>query len=312
MDDKSQPLTGILLMAHGAPESLGDIPLYLKNIRGGKEPTDEMIKTISDRYTAIGGASPLREITRNQAQALETLLNRGGAPRFRVYFGMRNWTPYIRDAVKQALADGVQRLVGICLAPQYSSWSTKRYFQALREALEECGAKNLPVDLVPSWAGHPCLADALAERYQEAAEKIRRDGTTGFFTVFTAHSIPAEALDFGDPYSDEYDATIRGVVERVQPARWFKTYQSQGFIPVPWLEPRVESALDRVARLGRKTVLIAPLGFVSDHIEILYDIDIEFRHYAEARGLTLVRTESLNLSPRFIETLAAVVWERLV
>ncbi|MFQ5674134.1 MAG: ferrochelatase [Nitrospinales bacterium] len=304
------PLTGVLLMAHGAPNSVDDIPLYLKNIRGGKEPTPEMIRTISERYRAIGGSSPLLEITRGQAKALENLLNRDGG-RFRVYCGMRNWSPYIRDAVAAAVRDGVQQLLAVCLAPQYSLWSTERYFKTLREALADCGA-DIEVRYIASWADHPGLAEAFAERYAAAAEKIRESGQEQFYTVFTAHSIPADALDFGDPYSEEYDKTIRGVVERVKPFRWFKTYQSQGFIPVPWLGPTVESALDKIAGYGRKTVLMAPLGFLCDHIEIIYDIDVVFKEYAASKGLELWRTESLNLSPRLTEALASVVWMHLV
>jgi len=305
-----RPLTGVLLMAHGAPNCIEDIPLYLKNIRGGKEPTPEMIHTISERYRAIGGSSPLLEITEAQAKALETLLNREGG-RFRVYCGMRNWSPYIRDAVAAAARDGVRQLLALCLAPQYSLWSTERYFKALREALADHG-DGIEVRYIASWADNPGLSEAFAERYAAAAEKIRKSGQEKFYTVFTAHSIPADSLDFGDPYSGEYDKTIGGVVERVKPFRWFKTYQSQGFIPVPWLEPTVESALDKIAGYGRKTVLMVPLGFLCDHIEIIYDIDVGFKEYAASRNLELWRTESLNLSPRLTEALASVVWLHLV
>lgn len=298
-------------MAHGAPTSVDDIPLYLKNIRGGTESSPEVVQIIRDRYEAIGGSSPLLEITQGQAEELEKFLNQSGG-NFKVYFGMRNWSPYIRDAVKQMVADGVERVLALCLAPQYSTWSTKRYFNALNDALDQHSAGNLPVQFIGSWANQPSLIDAFVDRYNDAMEKMHAQGHEKVHTVFTVHSIPAESLEYGDFYDEEYDSTVKAIVERVKPFRWYKAYQSQGMIPIPWLGPPVESVLDRIGRLGSKPVLIVPVGFVSDHIEILYDIDIAFAKYAESKKLKLFRTESLNRSPLFIEALAAVVWEHLV
>jgi len=302
---------GVFLMAHGAPNSVDDIPQYLKNIRGGTESSPEVIRLIQDRYQAIGGSSPLLEITRQQAQALETYLNQEG-PRFKVYFGMRNWSPYIRDEVRRMREDGVSCVLAMCLAPQYSTWSTELYFKAFRDALKGCGGEDLEVRYIGSWASNPTLIDAFAERYGQAVDRLAGMGRDKVYTLFTVHSIPAESLDYGDPYAEEYNRTLEALVARVHPFRWFKAYQSQGMIPVPWLGPTVESTLDRIARFGPRTVLMVPVGFVSDHIEILYDIDIQFRKYAAERKLDLYRTESLNTSPIFIEALAAAVWEHLV
>jgi len=297
-------------MAHGAPNSVDDIPEYLKNIRGGTESSAEVVEIIRERYRAIGGSSPLLEITLGQARALETFLNQQGG-RFRVYVGMRNWSPYIRDAVRQMKADGISQVFALCLAPQYSTWSTERYFKALREALAE-EAAAIEVRRITSWANHPLLIDAFVEKYQEAMAKLGERGESEVHTVFTVHSIPADSLEVGDFYDEEYDRTLAAIVKRVHPGRWHKAYQSQGMIPVPWLGPPVERVLDKIARFGRKTVLVMPLGFVSDHIEVLYDIDIEFKDYARKLNLDLYRTESMNLSPLFIEALAALVWERMV
>ncbi|QPJ66728.1 MAG: ferrochelatase [Candidatus Nitrohelix vancouverensis] len=302
---------GIFLMAHGAPNSVDDIPQYLKNIRGGKESSDKLVQIISDRYTAIGGSSPLLEITTGQVEALEKFLNQG-EDRFKVYVGMRNWSPFIQDAVQQMLDDGVRKVVVMCLAPQYSSWSTELYFKAFRTALEVCGSPDIDARYVGSWADNPLLIDAFAERYKAAEERLRGMGKEKIYTVFTAHSIPAQSLDNGDPYAEEYAKTLNALVERVQPQRWFQAYQSQGMIPVPWLGPTVEATLDKIARYGSRTVLMVPIGFVCDHVEILYDIDIEFKKYADERKLDLHRTESLNLSPLFTEALAAVAWEHLL
>ena len=298
-------------MAHGAPTSVDDIPLYLKNIRGGTDSSPEVIQIIRDRYEAIGGSSPLLEITKGQAEELEKFLNQHGG-NFKVYIGMRNWAPYIQDVVKQMLEDGVEKILALCLAPQYSTWSTKLYFNAFNNALEKKSKGDLPpVQLIGSWANQPSLIDAFVEKYNIAMDKIRTLGHEKVHTVFTVHSIPAESLELGDFYDKEYDSTVKAIVEKIKPYRWYQAYQSQGMIPVPWLGPTVESVLDRIAKIGSKPVLMVPVGFVSDHVEILYDIDIEFSKYAKSKNLTLFRTESLNQSPLFTEALASVVWEHL-
>ncbi len=305
----SPPTQAIFLMAHGAPTRVDDIPLYLKNIRGGKESTPEVIKIIQERYEAIGGSSPLLEITRGQAEALEKFINQDGKNTFKVYFGMRSWNPYIKDEVQQMVDDGIKKVVALCLAPQYSKWSTERYFKSFNDALKESDPENnLEIQYIASWCDHPCLTDAFVEKYNQAIEKLSEKDKDQVHTVFTVHSIPAAAVDEGDPYAEEYEKTVRHIVERVQPRNWHMAYQSQGMIPVPWLTPTVESVLDKIARIGAKPVLVVPVGFVSDHIEILYDIDIEFKNYAKERKLDLYRTESMNLSPTFTEALAALVW----
>jgi len=309
MNKPNESPTGVFLMAHGAPESVDDIPEYLRNIRGGTESTSETIQIIRDRYEQIGGKSPLRKITEELCVRLESFLNQQGA-QFKVYCGMRNWSPYICDEVKRMKEDGIKRVVAICLAPQFSTWSTRLYFNVFKESLKSCGIEDLDVRYIGSWADHPLLIDAFEEKYQAALAKLEPKASV--YTIFTAHSIPAESIELGDPYGEEFDKTVKKLVERIQPNNWFKAYQSQGMIPVPWLGPTVESVLDKIARQGSKTVLMVPVGFVCDHVEILFDIDIEFSEYAKERKLNLYRTESLNLSPTFVETLASVTWENLV
>ena len=309
MNKPNESPTGVFLMAHGAPESVDDIPEYLRNIRGGTESTSETIQIISDRYEQIGGKSPLRKITEELCVRLESFLNQQGG-QFKVYCGMRNWSPYICDEVKRMKEDGIKRVVAICLAPQFSTWSTRLYFNVFKEALKSCDIEGLDVRYIGSWADHPLLIDAFEEKYQAALAKLEPKASV--YTIFTAHSIPAESIELGDPYGEEFDKTVKKLVERIQPNNWFKAYQSQGMIPVPWLGPTVESVLDKIARQGSKTVLMVPVGFVCDHVEILFDIDIEFSEYAKERKLNLYRTESLNLSPTFVETLASVTWENLV
>jgi len=295
-------------MAHGAPESTDDIPEYLKTIRGGRDSTPETIQIIRDRYEQIGGKSPLREITAELAERLEKFLNQEG-PQFKVYVGMRNWSPYIRDEVKRMKEDGIEKVIALCLAPQFSTWSTKLYFNAFEDALKECGGENIDVHFVASWANHPLLIDAFSEKYREALAKLNGESV---YTIFTAHSIPSESIDLGDPYDQEFNKTVELLVDRVKPNNWYQAYQSQGMIPVPWLGPTVESVLDKISRVGSKTVLIVPVGFVCDHVEILFDIDIEFKNYAVDKKLKLHRTESLNFSPTYIEALASIAWETMV
>ena len=304
----SSPRVGIFLMAHGAPESTDDIPEYLKTIRGGKESTPETIQIIRDRYEQIGGKSPLREITAELADRLEKFLNQEGL-QFKVYVGMRNWSPYIRDEVKRMKEDGIEKVIALCLAPQFSTWSTKLYFNAFKEALKDCGGEDIDVHFVASWANHPLLIDVFAEKYREALAKLNGESV---YTIFTAHSIPSESIELGDPYDQEFNKTVQLLVDRVKPNNWYQAYQSQGMIPVPWLGPTVESVLDKISRIGSKTVLIVPVGFVCDHVEILFDIDIEFKKYAKDKKLKLHRTESLNFSPTYIEALASIVWEAIV
>ena len=295
-------------MAHGAPESTDDIPEYLKTIRGGRDSSPETIQIIRDRYEQIGGKSPLREITAELAERLEKFLNQE-EPQFKVYVGMRNWSPYIRDEVKRMKEDGIEKVIALCLAPQFSTWSTKLYFNAFEDALKECGGENIDVHFVASWANHPLLIDAFSEKYREALAKLNGESV---YTIFTAHSIPSESIDLGDPYDQEFNKTVELLVDRVKPNNWYQAYQSQGMIPVPWLGPTVESVLDKISRVGSKTVLIVPVGFVCDHVEILFDIDIEFKNYAVDKKLKLHRTESLNFSPTYIEALASIAWETMV
>ncbi len=304
--------TAVLLLAHGAPLRVQDIPSYLKNIRGGTDSSPEVIREVADRYRQIGGRSPLLDITTAQAEALEQFLNQGEDV-FKVYVGMRTWSPFIQDAVNQALRDGAERVVALCLAPQYSRWSTERYQKALQEALADWKMKDLEIQFITRWPNQPRLIDAFVERYRAAAQDLKAKGKQNVHTIFTVHSIPADSVEeYGDPYIDEYGKTLNGILQQVDIPDWHQAYQSQGMIPVPWLEPRVEDILDKIADAGGKTVLIVPVGFVCDHIEILYDIDIAFKEYAAGRGLELFRTESLNTSSLFTEALAAVIWEHLI
>ena len=299
-------MPGVLLMAYGGPNSLADVEPYLNDIRGGRPSTPELVAEIVDRYRQIGGKSPLLEISTQQARALEQRLNADGL-KVRAYVGMRHWQPRIKEAVSQAAADGVTRLTAVYLAPHYSRMSVGAYFEKVNEAVAGL-ATPLEVRYVKSWHDEPLLLKALAEHAREGLAKFPASERASVEIIFTAHSLPTRILKDGDPYPDELLATAWGVAALLDGKNpWRFAYQSQGRTPEPWLGPTVEATLDELAKAGTRHVLIAPVGFVADHVEILYDVDIAFRRHAAALGIQLERTASLNAGPTFIEALARVV-----
>jgi protoporphyrin/coproporphyrin ferrochelatase len=286
--------SGVLLLAHGTPESLDEMPEYLRLVRGGREPSAELVEEMRHNYAAIGGRSPLTDITRAQAAALQRALG-DGTP---VYVGMRNWKPFVADALRGAAAAGTTDLVALPLAPQYSTLSVGKY----REAVERSRPEGMKVRFVESWHDHPGLLDAFAEKLRAARKREEWDEV-----IFTAHSLPERVVEQGDPYAEQVAATAQGVAERGGLARYLQAYQSAGRTPEPWLGPPLEQVVGELAAQGARRVLVAPIGFVSDHTEILFDIDVQARSLARARRVTLGRTESLNTSPAFIGALADLV-----
>jgi ferrochelatase len=299
----------VLLMAHGGPDSLDDVEPFLRHIMKERVPSPEIIAQVRERYRLIGGKSPLLEITKQQAAALETELNKKSA-RFRVYIGMRHWTPFIKDSVKQIIEDQPQHLIAISLAPQYSKLSVGAYIQALQTALVDAGS-DLPLMPVESWHNQPLLLDAFAKKVKEALTNYPEEIRSTVPILFTAHSLPDRVLAEGDPYPKELEGTVAGVVKRLGEVNHRFAYQSRGMTPGKWLGPEVDEVLNDLAAQGEKNLLIVPIGFVCDHVEILYDIDILYKQTAESKGIALRRTESLNASPLFIQALAAVVHAHL-
>jgi protoporphyrin/coproporphyrin ferrochelatase len=285
---------GVLLLAHGTPDSLDDMPEYLTRVRGGRPPSPELVQEMRHNYAAIGGRSPLTDVTRAQASALARALG-DGTP---VFVGMRNWRPFIADALGEARASGVSELVVVPLAPQYSTLSVEKY----RAAVEAAGVDGIPIRFVESWHDHAGLLDAFAEKAKLALLRARADAV-----IFTAHSLPRRVVEAGDPYAVQVAATAEGVARRVGLDTFRLAWQSAGRTSEPWLAPTLEDELAAVAREGARHVLAAPIGFVSDHTEVLFDIDVQARAAAAALGVRLQRTESLNDSSRFIAALADVV-----
>ncbi len=280
-------------MAHGTPSSLDDMPEYLKLVRGGRPASDELVAEMRHNYEAIGGRSPLTDITLAQADALRARLG----PTVPVAVGMRNWKPFISSAVEDLAAQGVTRIVGIPLAPQFSTLSVQKYHDAATAALPA----GVTFVAVASYHDHPLLLDAFAERLQEAAPRPDE------LVVFTAHSLPQRVIDSGDRYAEEVAATARGVAERAGVKKYVQAYQSAGRTPEPWIGPSLTEMLDQQSGNGVRKFLFVPVGFVCDHTEILFDIDVQAAQEAREFSTSLRRTESLNTSPTFIALLEDLV-----
>ena len=295
--------TAVLLLAHGSPDSPDQVPEFMKSITGGRPVPEAVIEEVRHRYTLVG-KSPLTELTRKQAEELQKLVS---VP---VYLGMRNWKPFIADVVKEMMANGVEQVLAVCLAPQNSSTSTGLYRKALMAEMKP----EIAVEFIESWHDHPGLIQAFAERvesaWRRASEALGRPAPV----IFTAHSVPTRTIQAGDPYEQQAKETARLVGEKVPgltgDLHQF-AFQSQGMSGGPWLGPTVESAILEFKKQGHKGVVIAPIGFVCDHVEVLYDIDIAFRQFATDEGMKLWRPESLNNSPTFIAALANLVSTRL-
>ena len=297
----------VLLLAHGTPETIEQIPDYLRNVVSGRPLPQHVIEEIQHRYALIG-SSPLTDITIEQGKLVEAELAAQGEP-VPVYIGMRNWRPYIPDVVRQMRADGVEEAAVLCLAPQNSRTSVGLYRRAV-----EAEAAGLRIDFTEAWAQHPLLIEAFAERLRPAFTKFSTEVGEPVPVLFTAHSVPCRTIQAPvpvaageqapprlwpgegiDPYAEEAKRTAALVAARIpEIAQWFFAFQSQGASGGPWIGPTVEQTLDSLATAGVKNLILQPIGFLCDHVEILYDVDILFRDYALKVGIRLERPESLN------------------
>ena len=299
----SGPKSAILLLAHGSPDSPADVPEFMKHVTGGRQVPDSVMKEVTHRYSLIG-KSPLTEITTRQAEALQSKL---GLP---VYVGMRNWKPFIGEAVQQMVSHGINKVVAICLAPQNSSTSVGLYSKVLGEERKP----GMAVQFVDSWHDDALLVQAFAERLEPVWRQASAEMGAALPVIFTAHSVPTRTIQAGDPYEKQAKETARLVAEKITgltPELRHFAFQSQGMSGGPWLGPTVESAMLEQKRQGHKGVVIAPIGFVCDHIDVLYDIDIGFRDFAKEQGLKMWRPESLNTSTTFVSALARLASTRL-
>jgi len=310
----------VLLLAHGTPETMEQIPEYLRNVTSGRPLPQTVIEEIQHRYSLIV-RSPLTEITMEQARLVEAELAACGEP-VSVYVGMRNWRPYIPDVVRQMRADGIEEAAVICMAPQNSRTSVGLYRRAA-----EAEAGGLRIDFTPGWAQHPLLAEAFAERLRAALTKFSAEVGAPVPVLFTAHSVPCRTIQTpvasegeprlwpgsgADPYAEEAKQTAALVAALVpEIPRWWFAFQSQGASGGPWIGPTVESTLDSIAADGVKALILQPIGFLCDHVEILFDVDHLFRAYAARLGVRLERPESLNDSARLAKAVAGLARQGL-
>jgi ferrochelatase len=293
----------VLLLAHGTPESIEQIPEYLGNVTGGRPLPHEVIEEIQRRYALIGH-SPLTEFTIEQGRLVETELAAAGE-RVAVYVAMRNWHPYIADVVQQMRADGVEEAAALCLAPQNSRTSVGLYRRAV-----EAEAVGFRIDFTEGWAQHPLLIEAFSERLRPAWTRLSAEAGAPVPVLFTAHSVPCRTIQCAegrsaDPYAEQAKRTAALVAATVpEIPQWFFAFQSQGVSGGPWIGPTVEETLEAIAASGVRTLLLQPIGFLCDHVEILYDVDILFRGFAAKLNLRLERPESLNASVTLAKAVA--------
>jgi ferrochelatase len=293
---------GVLLMAYGTPATPDDIEAYYTHVRRGRPPTPELLADLRRRYEAIGGTSPLFERTLEQAAGVQAALGES----FRVELGMKHAPPFIEDGVAALAGAGVGEIVGLVLAPHYSALSVGEYAKRAEAAADDAGVDLV---MVPSWHLAPGYLDLLAGYVRDEVDRLGADPVE---VVFTAHSLPTRILDMGDPYPDQLAETAEAVAARAGVDRWSVGWQSAGRTPEPWIGPDLLTVLPTLVERGVAGVVVCAAGFVSDHLEVLYDLDVEARAEADRLGLAFSRTPSPNADPAFCATLAKVVRDAVV
>jgi ferrochelatase len=301
---------GVLVMSYGTPANLEDVEPYYTHIRRGNPPTAKQLADLRSRYEAIGGVSPLTLLTRGQIESLETRLNqRAEGTIYRAYSGLKHTHPFIHEAVGQLVKDGIEEAVGIVLAPHYSTFSVAAYQKYAREAAQVHGLKRLL--LVDQYHLEPLFIDAWVKRVEDALARFPQGEHNQVKVLFTAHSLPTKILEMDDPYPTQIRETAQTIAARIGLENWDTGWQSAGQTGVPWLGPDILDHLRLLQEEGTSQILIAPIGFVSDHLEVLYDIDIECQGVARELGIHLERTESLNTDPLYIEALANMILKKI-
>ena len=304
---------GVVLMSYGSPATVEEVPAYLTMAHGGRPASAELIAEFQRRYRVVGG-SPLVRISLEQAAALESLLTTQATQgeRYNVVVGMRNSPPWISDAFTQLASEGTQRVIPIILSPQYSPIIMSRYLEAVEVAKPILGPDAV-VQVAGAWHMMPSFLNALAQRVREALDCFPPGERESVPVIMTAHSLPKRVVDQEPEYIDQMQETAEAVAELVglAPSRWQFAYQSAGHTPEEWLKPDMKDLFPGMREAGHRSVLVAPVQFLTDHLEILYDIDVAARAEAEEAGLTFRRIEMFNVMPQFIDSLADVVHREL-
>jgi len=299
---------GVLIMAYGGPNSLSEIPGYLADIRNGRPTTPAVLQEITNNYRQIGGKSPLLAFSTEQVEAIRAQCD---PALYRCYLGMRHWAPWIEDVVGEMLDDGITHAVSLVLAPHFSRLSVAKYHAKVADGLAMFHG-DIQFDHIASYHDAPKYIEALANRVAEGIARWPVAERDTVHVVFSAHSLPVRIIQMGDPYDRQLRETAQLVAERagLGPEQWSWSYQSAGRSPEPWLGPQLEEYIPALAAKGIHNIVSIPIGFVSDHVEILYDIDIEAQRVAAAHDVRLERPPALNTDPLFIETLVALIQAR--
>ena len=305
--DNSQR-TAVVLMAYGTPRSKEEILPYYTDIRRGRPPTIEQLQDLTNRYEAIGGLSPLKQLTEDQRDALQNELNGISPHQFQVFLGLKHASPFIEETVAEVVELGYKKIVGLVLAPHYSSYSIGQYMDRVRAVAEPAG---ITVSGIDSWAREEAFIDFLANDMREKLASLPERTKV----LFTAHSLPQRIIDGGDPYPEELRATAELVAEKVGLTRWSDwsiAWQSAGRTPEPWIGPDILEVIDSFAAQSASDepidgVLVSACGFVADHLEVLFDLDIEAAKHAESHGIAFARTACVNANPSVMAALARSV-----
>lgn len=292
-------MIGVLVLAYGGPNNLDEVEPYLLDVRGYRPTAPEIVHEVRERYKLIGGRSPILEQTQAQADTLQAALD---GNTFKTFVGMRHWHPYLKDTLAQMSAQGIERAIGLVMAPHYSRMSIGAYYKKIEEA-----QSSIQLARIERWHLLPGYLDALADRVRATLQKFPADVRATVPIIFSAHSLPERILSWNDPYPDELRATVAAVMDRLGPHPHEFAFQSAAISNEPWLGPDVGAALDRLAAEGQRHALIAPIGFVVEHVEILYDIDIVYQQQAKKLGLHLERIEMLGSAPSVMNGLAGLV-----
>jgi ferrochelatase len=292
---------GVLVMAYGGPNNIDEVEPYLLDVRGHRPTSPEIIHEVRERYREIGGRSPILEQTQAQAFALESALNTT-RQEFKAFVGMRHWHPYIKDVLAEMYSQGIERAVGMVMAPHYSRMSIGAYFKEVEEA-------NLPIVFsgVDNWHLLPGYLNAIAERVRAAQQRFPEKVRAEVPVIFTAHSLPEKILEWNDPYPTQLRETVSAVMEQLGSQPHEFAYQSAAISSEPWLGPDASEVIKRFASEDKRHILLCPIGFVCEHVEILYDIDIVYQKLAKSLGVRLERIEMVHTAPQMISGLAELI-----
>jgi ferrochelatase len=297
-------MIGVLVMAYGGPSNLEEVEPYLLDVRGYRPTSVEIINEVRERYREIGGRSPILEQTRAQTDAIESALNTNGSE-FKAFVGMRHWHPFIKDVLADMQGQGIERAVGLVMAPHYSRMSIGAYYQKVDEA-------NSPIKFsrIEDWHLQAGYINALANRVLDALKRFPEEVRADVPVIFTAHSLPEKILVWNDPYPTQLRETVFAVMKQLGSQPYEFAYQSAAISSIPWLGPDAGELIERFASEDKKNILLCPIGFVCEHVEILYDIDIVYQKLALSLDIHLERIEMLNATPEMIEGLAGLIREK--